>query len=212
MIESEEDYKVEYFPNGNKKYETWYKNGKEHRDNNLPSSILYSNEGEIMKLSYCNNGLPFRENDLPNSIFYHFMPDCIGKKWIEFWENADSYHRENGKASLIEYYTNGTVKNEEYYYNGILFRLGLSDNYEALPTKVSFDPHGKIKEQEFRFESKYYEIVLNPSKIIRIVYHIKKYIKKFVNKKRSMLFSKLKQTRLNNTVGSDICGLIIKFF
>ena len=83
-------------------YQTWYKNGKIHRDNDLPARItLLGNQ------YWCKNGLQHRGNDLPATIYTN------GTK---FWFKNGLNHRDNDLPAII--YSDGT---QIWYKNGIAY-------------------------------------------------------------------------------------------
>ena len=46
---------IEYYPNGNVEYKSWYINGKEHNENG-PAIIGYDEDGNIIRQEYWENG------------------------------------------------------------------------------------------------------------------------------------------------------------
>ena len=83
----------------------WYKNGRVHRDNDLPAEI-YNNGTQY----WFQNGLCHRENDLPAAI----------SNGTQLWYKNGLRHRDNDLPAII--YLNGTQK---WYKNGLRHR----DNY-----------------------------------------------------------------------------------
>ena len=77
----------------------WYKNGKHHRDNDLPA-LIYSNGTQM----WYQNGLRHRDNDLPASIW---------RSGSQFWFKNGLQHRDNDLPAVIYYnahqrwFTNG---------------------------------------------------------------------------------------------------------
>lgn len=51
----------------------WHKDGKRHREGDLPAQVIYGKRGRILLEEWCVDGELFRENqDLPNFILYKF--------------------------------------------------------------------------------------------------------------------------------------------
>ena len=97
----------------------WYKEGKAHRDNDLPSMLL----GEGVQMWYCEGEL-HRENDLPAIIF---------QNGDRVWYKEGELHR-HGLPAFID--VDGSI---EYWYEGEqvtkeFFSLG-STVKAALPRK-----------------------------------------------------------------------------
>lgn len=127
------------------KVKLWFKDGKLHRENDLPAAICYDYyiDGKEAKKSWYKDGKLHRENDLPAVIddispftnleawhkdgFYYRESDkpaviCYDKQGnIEekHWVNEDGWvcQRDSDEPSTIEYYPNGNVKAEYYYKN-----------------------------------------------------------------------------------------------
>ena len=78
----------------------WLKNGKQHRDNDLPALIL--NDGTQF---WCKNGLRHRDNDLPAIIY----PDGS-----QYWYKNGKLHRDNDLPAVI-FFANGL---QFWYKNG----------------------------------------------------------------------------------------------
>ncbi len=75
----------------------WYKNGKAHRDNDLPA-MIYTNGTQY----WYKNGRQHRDNDLPAVI------TIVGD---QFWYKNGVRHRDHNLPAII--YLNG----EQYWYN-----------------------------------------------------------------------------------------------
>jgi hypothetical protein len=100
----------------------WYKNGKYHRDNDLPAMVFKSGTQEWYK-----NGEHHRDNDMPASIYFNGtqiwskngkhhrdndMPAMIINNGTQIWCRNGKYHRDNGPAII---YYDGI---EGWYQNG----------------------------------------------------------------------------------------------
>lgn len=84
-------------------YQRWYKNGKEHRENDLPSAIYPDGTK-----SWYKNGKQHRENDLPAIIY----PDGT-----QIWCKNGKWHRENDLPAIIR--PNGV---KEWFLDGEEYR------------------------------------------------------------------------------------------
>ena len=90
----------------------WYKNGKVHRDGDLPAIIWTDGTKE-----WCKNGRPHRNNDLPALIqddgtqvwckkgLFHRngdKPAIIYLSGTQIWFKNGKYHRDNDKPAIIQ--------------------------------------------------------------------------------------------------------------
>jgi antitoxin component YwqK of YwqJK toxin-antitoxin module len=106
--------------------EYWYKNGKLHRDNDLPALIYKDGD----KLWYKNDKL-HRDNDLPSIILINGdkfwykngnsqrdgdLPAIILSDGSEYWCKNDKLHRDNDLPAMI--LADGT---QYWYYNGVKY-------------------------------------------------------------------------------------------
>ena len=98
-LHRDNDLPAEIYPNGS---QCWYKNGKRHRDNDLPA-IISSGTQEWFK-----KGKRHRNNDLP-AVIYQSGNQC--------WYKNGKIHRDNDLPAEIE--TNGT---QRWYKNHNLHR------------------------------------------------------------------------------------------
>ena len=116
-----EEYRID--KGGN---EYWYKNGKLHRDNDLPAAI------SLRSQCWYKNGEIHRENDLPavtspngyqgwykNGEFHrdNDLPAIISPNGYQAWYKNGKLHRDTDLPSVI--YPDGY---QEWYKNGVLFR------------------------------------------------------------------------------------------
>jgi len=92
---------LETFEIKNDGYQCWYKNGKLHRDNDLPA-IITPNE----KKYWYKNGVRHRDNDLPAVILAN---------GDQFWYQNGKLHRDNDLPAII--YANGDQK---WFKNGLI--------------------------------------------------------------------------------------------
>ena len=92
-----------------------------HRDDDLPASILYSEDGKnIVTKAWFKNGKKHRDGDKPAEIVY------AGAKVTYTWCQNDEIHRtskEGDKPALITYEGNKVIdlqlyKNSKKYYSG----------------------------------------------------------------------------------------------
>ena len=81
----------------------WYKNGKLHRDNDLPAENWKNGSQKWYK-----NGKQHRDND---------MPAVISKDGNQYWYKNGKFHRDNDLPAVI--YSNGR---KEWHQNGKLHR------------------------------------------------------------------------------------------
>lgn len=96
--------KKEYYSNGNKKIEIWYKNKKKHRLDG-PAEIFYYENGNKKMSRWYNNDKSYR-------MIYYYDNEDIKE---EYWYKEGRLHKKNGPA-VIWYYPNGN-KQEEHWYN-----------------------------------------------------------------------------------------------
>lgn len=111
------EYQIEHYPNGKIKYERWYKNGKFHRDTDLPSKITYFENGQKNYEYYYKDGILSRDKDLPAVIRYNRLNN-ISAKYQETWYSNGKIHRDNKPAVLT--YSSNRIIEEIWYQNGII--------------------------------------------------------------------------------------------
>jgi hypothetical protein len=104
-----EEYKIDEYGN-----QFWYKNGKRHRDNDLPA-VIETNGIQI----WYKNGKKHREHDLPAEIY---------PNGDQFWYKNGQLHRDNDLPAVISSRYQGWYKN------------GLSHRDNDLPAVTS--PNG----------------------------------------------------------------------
>lgn len=71
---------IVFYENGQRQFESWYRNGKNHRDGNYPTETFYYSNGEIEMENYYHNGVlfvpvPFEETDDENEPGVLYYPD-----------------------------------------------------------------------------------------------------------------------------------------
>jgi hypothetical protein len=103
---------VEYYENGQIKYQKWFINGKLHNENG-PAYISYYENGQIEYQSLFINGNRHNENG-PAYISYYENGQICTKAW---YINGKK-HNENGPFH-IHYYENGKIKNYGWWINGL---------------------------------------------------------------------------------------------
>lgn len=97
----------------NKKYrETWYRDGKIHRDDK-PADIRYWNNGNKSEENWYQDGNMHRENAPAQRGWYE-----NGNKYYESWHYNGKQHRENGPAEIL-WDENGNVFKKEWWINDV---------------------------------------------------------------------------------------------
>ena len=104
------EHKKYYYSNGQIASESYWLNGKYHREDG-PAYIRYYDNGQLEYEAYWLNGKRYRI-DGPSWILYYEN----GQIEVEEYLLNDKYHREDGPA-YIGYYENGQIKSEKYYIN-----------------------------------------------------------------------------------------------
>lgn len=111
---------VEFYDNGNKKKEIFYKNRSIHQKGNNPAHIEYYKNGNIKKEIYykdsvrCNN---YVINGIPQPAYIKYFDNKNPTKKCEIFYKNGVLHRTHGPA-YIEYHENGKIKTQIYYNNG----------------------------------------------------------------------------------------------
>jgi hypothetical protein len=91
-----EEHKVEYYPNGSKYYETWYKDGKLHREDG-PSYISYNLDGNKRYVEWYKDD-KFHREDGPAQIRYYID----GTKSYEYWNLCGGEYTEFEHKELVK--------------------------------------------------------------------------------------------------------------
>ncbi len=106
---------IQYYKNGNKKEEQWWKDNKRHREDGSARIIYYEN-GNKWREEWYKDDKRHREDE-PASIEYYEN----GNKCVEEWHKDDKIHREYGPA-MIRYSRSGIKWEEQWYKDGELHR------------------------------------------------------------------------------------------
>lgn len=112
----------------------YYKDGKEHREGDLPAIIYFYKDGTCALEKWRKNGMSHRHNDQPAYIMYYKNGNVRQEVW-----SLDDYRYRRDKPADIIYYRNGTKKIVRYYWAG----KNLSHN--GLPAKITYYPNGEVK-------------------------------------------------------------------
>lgn len=127
--------KIVYNDKGIVTHVQYHKDGKLHREDDLPAELNYYDDGAIHSESYAKNGLYGREDDKPSKIRYNKN----GKIESSEWHRNGLLHREGKPAQIVEDDFSKTVS---YYENG---NLNSPDN--NTPSMSYSDKSGKTKQQ-----------------------------------------------------------------
>lgn len=119
--------------------EVWHKNGKEHRDGDLPAVLERKDDGRISGQTWKQDGLEHRLGN-PSST------QQDSREYWEHWSIKGNSHRENGPSNL-SVYADGTV-HQHFSREGKTFRE------DGKPTKAFFYPNGKPEYLEWVTETK----------------------------------------------------------
>lgn len=168
---------VKFDRHDNKNSETWYnKNGKRHREDDLPAQIGYHGNKKVYEIWY-KNDIQYREGESPSLIEYGDNENIIlGQAWtgiaskirdekglpttIYFYENGskkeerwhknDELNRDNDLPSRITYYENGREEEKIWYKDGLIHR----DN--DLPAKILYYKNGREEEKTWYKDGEYH--------------------------------------------------------
>lgn len=105
------DREYRKYKNGDEK---WYKDGKLHRDNDLPAIIEIFDNEKLFHEAWYMNGKRHRKYNHASVFYYHHSN---GKKFESWWKNGE-LHREEGPA-YIEYFEDDNVEKESWWLNGV---------------------------------------------------------------------------------------------
>ena len=72
---------IYYYEDGSVSSESWYKDGKYHRDNDKPAIIYYRKEGSVWSETWYRDGKRHRDDDKPSEICYR----KDGSVYVEYW-------------------------------------------------------------------------------------------------------------------------------
>jgi antitoxin component YwqK of YwqJK toxin-antitoxin module len=131
---------VEYYENGQIKYQEWLINGKLHNENG-PTRISYYENGQIHYQNWKINDKFHNENG-PSYISYYEN----GQILLQSWAINGNRHNENGPAD-IWYYENGQIQYQTWWINGIRHN-------ENGPYSIYYYKNGQIKYQKWYINGK----------------------------------------------------------
>jgi len=118
-------------------YEEYKLEGKFHRDGDAPAFVSYDDNGVVTdECYYCDNKL-HRDGDAPASI----IRNKAGKILSQAYYRGGKMHRDGGQPAYITYYCNAddsVAKQMKYYINGKPGRPG------GLPTSIRWGRDGKV--------------------------------------------------------------------
>lgn len=97
--ETGESSQIQFYENGNKYKEFWFRDGYLYRENDLPHTILYNTESKVVY--ECWESDSPREGDKPSQIRYY---ENGAKKHESWYIDHVGFHRENNKPAEIQYY------------------------------------------------------------------------------------------------------------
>ncbi len=132
---------IHYWSDTTKKAsEEWYKGEHRHRNDNLPATIIYREDGKNLdRQAWYEHGKLRIKGDLPCEVKYwsdssvrwdivfkddpHYKESFYyeGTKYKELWYKDTKLHREDGPAH-IEWWPNGNKREETWYTNGLTHR------------------------------------------------------------------------------------------
>ena len=106
-----------------KMFDEWYKNGYSHRENNGPTKVTYYKNGSVKIEEWYNRN---EESPGPTEIIYYESKDptikiLYKKTWFD---NNQNRNRKDDLPAEIEYYQNGSIKEEKWFVDDNIFRLG----------------------------------------------------------------------------------------
>lgn len=127
--------KIEYNARSIKYKEMWYKDGKMHRDGDLPAYIIYNEKGTFPRdLIWYQHGKIHREEDLPSIEWYN---DIKGYVYYRSWCKNDVYYRENDLPTVEKYNEQGIVTSQEWHSEDGKFHR------EGGPALIQYSSDGK---------------------------------------------------------------------
>lgn len=89
---------------------SWEKEHILHRENDLPARVKYYENNLVREVNWFYEGKAKRYNDLPTDVYYK----SNGLLYREVWCDGDDFHRITG-PSVIHYDKNNNVESEWYY-------------------------------------------------------------------------------------------------
>lgn len=138
---------IQYYDNGSKHYEIWYKEKIVHRDNDLPAVVQYNLYEEILVEKWIQNNKLHRDEDKPALIKYNFYPhspEC------EMYYKNDKLHRNFDLPAAIYYEKeNNYIQKEEWYCMGFLLRLGYTYDFKPKPSVIVYKSFKNVLYERF---------------------------------------------------------------
>lgn len=178
---------IAYRVDGSKLYEKWYKNGMIHRINDKPALIEYDEDNNIIcKIWYQNNNI-FRENNLPNFILYY----SDKHKLLYNMYNTENRIDDDSPLFILN---KGKLMCEEWFINGRI------TNFIG-PSQIFYDGDGNVIKKIYNINSK----KITKEKFNAFYFKLRHKILSFKNKKRKEIYSKL---TCKNIFNNDINRLI----
>ena len=124
----------------------WYRNGKLYQES-------YDPEGKKLKVIWGPNGSS-KTFWYRNTVNEYEYIDSTVLFYVLYTNNNNDYHNDSGPAR-IEYYSNGSVRDESYYINNKLHRDG------DKPAVIRYDKKGNILYQQFFKDNECYRKIVN---------------------------------------------------
>jgi len=126
----------EYFENGQMKKQEWSKNGRTHRDDNLPAFIEWDSDGNLLLEQWFINGE--KNNNIgPDNIYYYSNGHIKQKVWFS------RLFKNTGLPFMKVYWETGIVKQIQYS----PFDTSFDTNN---PTTIDFWNDGSIQRKEWK--------------------------------------------------------------
>lgn len=124
-------------------YEHWFRNGIEHRGENLPSLIYRNSSGIVVQEDYRRDGEFHRDGKEPSLIKRYYSGELRTAKW----HNRNGLHRNDDQPAHIEYFPNGVIQLMVYHVDGMLHRE------HDRPAVINFNMVGNVSsEQWYRYD------------------------------------------------------------
>jgi len=168
--------KIEYDARSIKYKEMWFKNGKTHRDGDLPAHIIYNKKGTFHRdLIWYQHGKIHREGDLPAIEWYN---DIKGYVYYRSWCKNDVYYRENDLPTVEKYNEQGIVTSREWHSgNGKFHR-------EGGPALIQYSSDGKtiLNKKWYKNDIEYEPIECKANENADLIDKIKKFDRKDLEK------------------------------
>ena len=130
---------IYYHKNGKVGNKRWFKNGKNHREDDLPAWIEYYENGNKKEEQWYKDGELHRDN-LPAWIEYYENRNKKTERWYQNGKRESSLENNTYLPALIEYYENENVKGKTWYKNGKCQSYIKENIY--LPALISYHKNG----------------------------------------------------------------------